>query len=144
MEKVIFVQAHFRPLYKEVTIEVPTGEKKKGLFGGEKDVTTKEKKNQATGELSDSEIDGVRLAEDCQKTIDSLNNEGYSVISITPVESGAYTYQAQEVASSTEVTTVGGGIGKGKVTEKISGGVSYGYGYSYTEGLIVVASKPDL
>ncbi|EMV9345812.1 hypothetical protein AADU82_004566 [Vibrio alginolyticus] len=43
MEKVVLVKSYFMPVGKEVTVKVPTGEKKSGLFGGEKDVYRKEK-----------------------------------------------------------------------------------------------------
>jgi len=43
LNKVIYVQAFFKPIGKEVTKKVPTGEKKKGLFGGEKEVFKKVK-----------------------------------------------------------------------------------------------------
>jgi hypothetical protein len=42
MDKVAYVKAYFRLVGKEVTVNVPTGEKKR-LFGGEKQVTRKEK-----------------------------------------------------------------------------------------------------
>jgi len=34
MNKVVYVPAFFKPTGKEVTKKVPTGEKKKGFFGG--------------------------------------------------------------------------------------------------------------
>jgi hypothetical protein len=135
MDKVVYVKAYFRPVGKEVTVEVPTGETKKGLFGGEKQVTRKETQWKKTG-WSDCEIDGERLTEDLQKTIEGLNREGYSVISITSILSGAYKYkyQAKGVTSSPRLLTE---------TEAVKGGASYGYGYgySYTESLIVHARK---
>lgn len=49
MNKVIYIKSFFKPVGKEVTAEVPTGEKKKGLFGGEKEVTRKETRWKQTG-----------------------------------------------------------------------------------------------
>ncbi len=149
MEKVVFVKAHFRPRYKQVTVQVPTGETKKGLFGGEKQVMRKEVQRQETSELSDREIDGEMLAQDLQSAIDALNAEGFSVKTLTAVVSGAYDHKvsAEPVASKTEwhqVQVIGPANTSSRFpVEKISGGGSYGYGYgySYTDGLIIVASK---
>lgn len=125
MNKVIYVPSFFKPVGKEVTKNVPTGEKKKGFFGGEKDVTTKVKEWQQTG-YSDRWIDGERLANDIAEAVSTLNNEGYEVVSITPITSGEYNYEwAQQKGGHNW-----GGSGYG-----------YGYGYSYTEGVTIVAKK---
>ena len=58
-------------------------------------------------------VDGQRLSEDIQKAIDSLNKEGYEVICISEVTSGA-----------------GGSVGNGILS---------GHGYSYTEGVNIIA-----
>lgn len=125
LNKVVYVAARFKEVGKIKTVKVPTGEKKKGFFGGEKDVLTKEQRWEQTG-WSDCEIDGGRLAEDLQAAIANLNEEGYEVVSLTPVCSGKYDYQwAQQKGASNW-----GGSGYG-----------YGYGYSYTEGITIVAKK---
>ena len=125
MNKVIYVPSFFKPIGKEVTKKVPTGEKKKGFFGGEKDVTTNVKEWQQTG-YSDRWIDGERLANDIAEAVSTLNNEGYEVVSITPITSGEYNYEwAQQKGGQNW-----GGSGYG-----------YGYGYSYTEGVTIVAKK---
>ncbi len=125
MNKVIYVPSFFKPIGKEVTKNVSTGEKKKGFFGGEKDVTTKVKEWQQTG-YSDRWIDGKRLANDIANAVSELNNEGFEVVSITPITSGEYNYNfAQQKGSQNW-----GGSGYG-----------YGYGYSYTEGVTIVAKK---
>lgn len=125
INKVVFVEAKFKPVGKIKTVSIPTGEKKKGFFGGEKEVMTKEKRWEQTG-WSDCEIDGGQLSEDLQRAISNLNDEGYEVVSVSPVVSAKYDYrwEQQKGASSW------GGSGYG-----------YGYGYSYTEGLTVVAKK---
>ena len=133
--KVIYVNAFFKPVGKKVTVEVPTGEKKKGLFGGEKDITRKETQWKQTG-FSDCEIDGERLSNDVAKAIAQLNQEDYEVISVLPVISGGYyyKYEANGITSSPRI------FGN---TEAVSGGASYGfgYGYSYTEGVSIIARK---
>ena len=115
-----FIQAKFKPLGKEVTIKVPTGEYTSGLLGGKKEVTRKEKKWEQTG-WSDEEIDGWQLQEDIQVEIEKLNSDGYEVISITPITSANYNWE--------------------KGPQGNIGGFGYGYGYSYTEGMIIVAKK---
>jgi len=137
LDKVVYVKAYFLPIGKEVTVKVPTGETKKGLLGGQKQVMRKEKQWKQIG-WSDCEIDSERLANDLQKAIESLNQEGYLVKSITPVISGAYNYQykAEGITSSPRI------LGD---TEAVRGGASYGYGYgySYTDSLIIHATKLD-
>jgi hypothetical protein len=119
MNKVVFVQAYFAPIGKEQVVKVPTGEKKRGLLGGESDVTRNEKKWVQTG-FSDREIDARRLTKDLQDAIEKLNKDGYEVISVTEVTSGNYNWEKN--------TSMYYSYG-------------YGYGYSYTEGLMVVARK---
>lgn len=135
MNKVVLVKCYFSPIGKEVTIQIPTGETKKGLFGNEKEITRKSKQWKQTG-WSDSKVDSNRLSKDLEEVIATLNNEGYKVQSITPVVSGAYDfkYQAEGITSSARL------FGN---TEAVKGGASYGYGYgySYTDSLIVVAEK---
>lgn len=135
MQKVVLIKSYFRPIGKEVTKKIPTGETKKGLFGGDKKVYRKEKQFEKTG-YSDCLIDSERLANDLEMTIDTLNRDGFIVKSITPVTSGnySYEYQSQGISSSKRILSE---------TESVSGGASYGYGYgySYTDSLIVLAEK---
>ena len=135
MDKVVYVAAYFAPIGKEVTVKVPTGETKKGLFGGEKQVTVKEKQWQQTG-WSDSQIDGARLAKDIAAAVDELNANGYRVSSITPITSGNYDFKYQYKEGS-------GGGGSSSYINGISGafGYGYGYGYSYTTGVVIVANN---
>lgn len=125
MNKVVYVEAYFKPIGKEVTIKVPTGETKKGFFGGEKDVTRKQKSWEQTS-WSDREINGHRLANDIAAATEELNSQGYEVVAIESVTSGAYDYK-YEVKF--------GGMNHG------GGGYGYGYGYSYTEGVTLIAKK---
>ncbi|RUR29683.1 hypothetical protein ELY33_12120 [Vreelandella andesensis] len=122
MNKVVYVSSYFKPVGKAVKVKVPTGEKKKGLLGGEKDVTRTEEKWEQTG-WSNCEIDGERLADDIAKAVKLLNSEGYEVVSISEALSGAYNYL---------YATTGG---------QTNAGYGYGYGYSYTEGVTIVAKK---
>lgn len=119
MNKVVYISSYFKPTGKNVTKNVPTGEKKSGLFGGEKDVTKKVTEWVQTGH-SDCEIDGQRLANDLSEAVEELNISGYEIVSVTETTSGRYSWA------------------KGGISD---GGYGYGYGYSITEGLVVVAKK---
>jgi hypothetical protein len=119
MNKVVFVQAYFVAIGKEQIVKVPTGEKKRGLLGGESDVTRDEKKWVQTG-FSDRQIDTIRLTKDLEEKVVQLNKEGYEVVSVTQIISGDYSWKTQAMGQ---------------------GGAGYGYGFSYTDGLIVVAHK---
>lgn len=57
-------------------------------------------------------IDGERLRRDLQHEIDRLNQDGYELIAVVPVQSGTCEWDSCN---------------------------NYGYGYSYTEGIIIVA-----
>ena len=124
MNRVVYVKAHTKPVGKTVDEKVPTGEKKKGMFGGEKDVLKKEQRWLQTG-WSDCAIDGTRLASDIEEAVNKLNEEGYKVVSITPVLSGTYDWQYKTHGMGQH-----GGAGYG-----------YGYGYSFTEGMTIIAEK---
>jgi hypothetical protein len=120
LNKTVYVNSYFKAVGKIVDVKVPTGEKKTGFFGDEKDITKIEQRWEQTGS-SDCEIDGQRLADDIQTAVQTLNSEGYSVTSITPVTSGRYNYEYKD---------------KGQY-----GGYSYGYGYSITEGMVIIGQK---
>jgi len=124
VNRVEFVRSKFLPIGENVTKKVPTGEKKKGIFGGEKEVTEKQTEWVQTG-YSDSKIDDRQLAQDVLDKISELNDAGYKVVSTQAFQSGDYSYNAKSgtVAGS-------GGWGWG-----------YGYGYSYTSAIMIIAEK---
>ena len=126
MNKVLFVPAFFAPIGRNKTIKVPTGRMKKGLFGNMKPETEKQVQWVKTG-YSDREIDDERLANNLAEVVEGLNKEGYEVVSVTPVTSGAYNFKAE--------------IKSGGHQSNGYGGYGYGYGYSYTSSLIVIAKK---
>jgi len=108
--KIVYVPSHKAPYFKTVVERVPTGETKKHLFLGERKIKKDVTKKKQIG-LSESKIDGEKLAIDIQLAIDKLNNEGYEVVCVSEVISG----------------------------DGMFGGD--GYGYSYTEGVNIVAKK---
>ncbi|SUH09227.1 membrane protein [Salmonella enterica subsp. enterica] len=85
-------QATSNPIYKEVTVKVPTGNTKR--FLGFIDIEEKIRKKEVVQEgWSDCQVDGERLNEDITRTVDKLNQDGFEVISITPVTSGNWGFK---------------------------------------------------
>ncbi|AMG59232.1 hypothetical protein [Pantoea vagans] len=127
MNKSVYVTSYFEPLYKEVTVKVPTGNTKR--FFGLINIDEKIRQNKIVQDgWSDCQIDGKRLTDDINKAIQSLNDEGYEVVSITPITSGNWALKYEQNSHTN---------GNGK------GSYGYGYGYSYTEGVMLLASKKD-
>ena len=126
MNKIVYIPAFFEPVGEDKIIEVPTGEKKKGFFGGEKDVTREETKWEQIG-WSDCLIDSERLANDLAMEVEKLNREGFEIVSVTPITSGSYDWKYKTG------TFIGAGEG--------GYGYAYGYGFSYTNSLIITAKK---
>ena|SRR5688572_18855775 len=125
--KVVFVKAHFAPIGRNETVDVPTGETQKGLLGWEKQITRKEQRFVQTGN-SDTMIDGARLANDIQLTIDQLSDAGFEIVTMTPVISGRW--------NATNGTFTDQGVFLPDVASDW-----YAYGYSVTEGVVIVARK---
>jgi hypothetical protein len=117
MNKTVWVPSNYAPTYREELYEVKTGER--GLLGGDK--TRTEKRSVQAG-YSDNWIDGPRLQADCQQAIEKLNAEGYEVISMTPVESGRYAHDH-------------------KVFYSGNSAAGWGYGFSVTSGIIILARQ---
>ena len=128
MNKVVHIQAYFMPEYEDKKVKVATGETRKTIFGGEKEVTRKEIQRVQKG-WSETFIDTERLASDLDTQVKKLNDDGYEVVSVTPITSGTYSFK-YDVSSGGNSNNGYGGYGYG-----------YGYGYSYTASLIVTAKK---
>ncbi|GIU33526.1 hypothetical protein L2719_07970 [Shewanella schlegeliana] len=77
-------------------------------------------------EYSTCKIDSDRLNADLQQALETLNQDGYKVVQITPVTSGDFAFK--DHFSDPHL------LGNGVTTE---GG--YGYGFSYTDSLIILA-----
>jgi len=131
--KTFFIPSCCKPIIKTKEVQVPTGKKERGFFGGEKDVMRIEQQQEIVG-YSNSAIDGFTLAEDMHKTIDPWLTQGYELFSITPITSGGYDYEYTQ-------GVVKGSIISGSGSISGTGTVGYSYGYSYTEGIMVVLKK---
>lgn len=124
--KSVFVEAPMKKLMEHVTKQVPTGELKKGFFGGDKRLFKEDRVLQVTG-ISNCEVDGDELATQVNLVLAELVRNGYEPITVIPITSGAYNYkdvEGQRSMYENREAIVGGG---------------WGYGYSYTEGVLLVA-----
>ncbi|MDA8181625.1 MULTISPECIES: reverse transcriptase domain-containing protein [Acidithiobacillus] len=65
----VYVNSYFKPVGKEVSVKVPTGEKKKGFFSGEKDITKTEKRWEQTGCVFRPERSAYQAVREVQATI---------------------------------------------------------------------------
>ncbi len=122
-----FIQAPFKPVGEYVTEREQTGEVKKNWLG-QKQVVYAEKKVWMETGYSDCEIDGAKFAQLISVEIQRWAERGFRVLNIIPIQSGNFDYQAQEIQSHH-------GIFSDSVN--ISGGTSFGYGFSYTEGVLI-------
>ena len=131
--KTIFVKSEFEKTYREKTIRRKTGKMKEGLFGGLKPEKIKEKKL-VLDRVSDCKIDGSATSDSVNQVITDLVKEGFKILSITPVTSGSYKYDYRigSISSNKRIFSD---------TESVYGnsGYSYGYGFSYTEGVLILA-----
>lgn len=76
-----------------------------------------------TGKQSDVQIDAEHFGQMIENACNDLHSEGYDIISITPIVRGNYQYKEQS------------GILK-KGTGSI--GHSFGFGYSVTDGVVII------
>ncbi len=132
--KVVLIKAHFVTEYEELLHKVPSGQYEKGLFRQKMIMETVTE--QVEKGTSKSKIDSERLASDLQESINDLNAQGYKIRQILPVISGDYDYLYSNEGISSSPRMFNG-------TEKIGGGASFGlgYGYSFTDSLIIIAEK---
>jgi hypothetical protein len=112
--KVVFVKAHFRPLYGKPGIL-------KAVFGSNQLGTILEiPKGFEQKGWSDCQIDGERLADDISKSINKLETDGFEVVNISNINSGSY----KSDYSSSDRSSYG-----------------WGYGFSISEGVLITVNK---
>lgn len=131
----VWVEAPFKELGTWETEKVQVGSTvnrvEKGIFNKKlvDQVTPvyEEKKVWKQRAISDSLIDGQKLSELINDAIQSLENEGYEVVSITPITSGKYDYDYEAPI----------------VNAKDRASYGWGYGYSFTEGVTIFAKTTN-
>ena len=110
-QKVVFVKSYFAKIATDKGEQMWAAKPKTSEF-----------------EYSTCKIDSERLNNELQQAITTLNQQGFKVVQITPVTSGDFAFK--EHFSDPHL------LGNGVSTE---GG--YGYGFSYTDSLIVLAEQ---
>lgn len=121
MIKTVWVKAYNQKKGVWEEYEEPTGEVKKGIFG-EKALTITKRRWIEFDVDTDHIIDGERLSLDTEKTLNQLANDGFEILSITPVISGRYSW-----------TDYG--------TGHVETPTCASWGYSLTEGVMITARK---
>lgn len=79
-----------------------------------------------TGTYSDLHIDGVKFSKDIQAACNRMSREGYELMSTSDIISGRYNFQT----GSTGI-------------HPYAIGYSYGYGYSVTDGIVLIFKKTE-
>lgn len=75
---------------------------------------------------TETRVDGPGLASAVQEALAALASDGYTLHTITPLQSGAYGYESDF---------------RQHFETWFSAGAGYGYGTSYTEGILIVAQR---
>ncbi len=125
MNRVVHIPAYFRPLKTKKNIALKDNEPttEHTLLTEVGNTTVRYEERLVKTGVSDSLVDSERLTKDLSTAIEKLNSDGYEVITVTPVISGLYDFV---------------GV-KDRISHDDQGG--YGYGYSYTDSLIIVAKQ---
>lgn len=90
---------------------------------------------------SSCRVDGEHLTLAINRCLAKLDSDGYDLVSITPVISGSYSVKTFDTRYQSIVS--------GAIGNEFESGVKYtsapatcaSYGYSFTEGVVVVAKK---
>lgn len=99
----------------------PTGELKQGLFGI-KEVKAPKLRWVESSRQTPNIVDGQRLAQEIEAVTNRLLSDGYAIMQITPITSGRYDYKFVDEPHDSPATCAS-------------------WGYSVTEGVVVIASK---
>ena len=130
--KHILVPVNMDEAYETRTIRRQTGtktvQKTKGILNPEKVIKEEAvyeyvEEQLPTGEQSDTTPNSAEAGRSVEAACNQLAEDGYDVVSITPILRGIHAHQYNS-----------GGLKKGTGT----GGFGYGYGYSLTDSLLIV------
>ena len=131
------LRANMAPLVKEQKVKKQVGVrkvmKKKGLLRTEmievdEPVFEEVVEDVPTGTYSDTQINLEDLARRIADTCNELDQAGYDVIKISDIVRGAYNYAVDRYHSVTNSSAP-------------DTCYSYGYGYSVTDGVIIIGKK---
>jgi hypothetical protein len=76
-----------------------------------------------------------KTSEALNAKIEEIAQEGYIIESITPINVGVGQYECKPIFVK--------GSGLQRWFKQLSGGVGYGFGYSYTNGFIILANQAN-
>jgi len=127
--RVVYVKARFREHWVEKSVLVPAGEPYR-LFGRFALPRWRRTRQEVKIATSDCEIDGERLAEDVRAAVLALNEQGYAVVTVTEVTSGQFSPRFDRASRSSRSRLM-----MRNAMRQI------GYGYSHTEGVVIVAAQ---
>lgn len=126
-------------LYEEQKVKQQTGirkvQRKKGLLSSEvievdEPIYEETIERVPSGKFSDTHISMDDFARRIVEACNDLEEKGYDVVKITDVIGGSYNYAYQANGSRIDNHCSGGGY-------------SYGYGYSVTDGAIIIAKQRE-
>lgn len=118
--RVVYIPAKFATVGKRHVVQVPMGKTKSGWFG-KQPIMAEETKFEPTG-TSDCNINVGQLADEIAADVQVLNEEGYEVVTVTPLITGDYDYRTRWSFWGCAAA-------------------DYGYGYSYTKGVVITARR---
>lgn len=124
--RVVFVKAVFQEHRAERTLLVRDPEPY-WLFGRIRLPRWRRERREVTLSTSDCEIDGELLAEEVRAALLALNEQGYEAVSVTAITSGQFSPRYDRHRRDRTMAR--------NAMRRI------GYGFSYTEGVLIVAEK---
>lgn len=134
-----WVRANMATLYEEKKVKRQVGvrkaEKKKGMFSSEvieveEPIYEEVIEKVPTGKYSDRYIDIDDFAQRISDACNKLHEDGYDVIKVTEVIDGRYNYAWDRYGLSTNGSA--------------ATCYSYGYGYSVTDGVVILGKKREV
>lgn len=137
MFKTVFVKAYLKQEVRERVANVQVGtrtiSKRKSLYESEmvqeeEPVFEQRVEKVGTGKHSDTEIDAEDFSQRIEKACNDMYEKGYDLVSMTDVIRGAFHYDCKPNQSRTDHLCAGGGY-------------SISYGYSMTDGMMIMFRK---
>jgi hypothetical protein len=115
MERTVFIKSEFSPVGER---KHPDRKESVDLWSGKSKISKEEMSYEKEVTFSDRIVNGEYLAKEIERVTNDLALDGYKVMSIIPISSGSYS-----------------------VASHLIGPKSSYYGFSYTSGILIHASK---
>jgi len=128
INRVVYVKAHFKEEWVERRVLVPLEGHRISILGRwSMPIRFQRVTKDVKVATSDCEIDGERLTEDIRAATLALNEQGYRVVSVSPITSGQFSPRFDKKSRSRNLMR--------NAMRQI------GYGFSYSEGVVVIGEK---